>query len=234
MKLLLLSNSTLPNEPYLGWTREHIKAFLGEDSAKILFIPYAAVTFSFDQYEEITARAFREMGYELNSIHKEENPVTAVANAEVIAVGGGNTFQLISMLQEKALLDPIREKVQAGTPYMGWSAGSNAACPTLKTTNDMPIAEPSSFEALNLIPFQINPHYTEATIPNHGGESRDQRILEFCEANPGMRVAGIPEGSLLRVEDEEIQFTGAEMKIFEKEEEPRTISDGAALSLALD
>jgi len=157
----------------------------------------------------------------------------AMSKNDCVAVGGGNTFALLKAMEDKGLLPILREAVLNGTPYVGWSAGSNLACPGIGTTNDMPIMEPPSFEGLNLIPFQINPHYTEATIPNHGGESRDQRILEFCEANPGIRVAGIPEGSLLRVEDNELTLTGAEMKIFEKGREPRTIANGSTLTTTL-
>jgi dipeptidase E len=116
-----------------------------------------------------------------------------------VAVGGGNTFHLLARLYATGLLDAIRERVRSGTPYIGWSAGANVACPTIRTTNDMPIVEPPSFDALGLVPFQINAHFTDAAVPGHGGETRRQRIEEFLLANPGSQVVALPEGTGIEV-----------------------------------
>jgi len=165
MKLLLISNSTNPGEQYLDYPKQNIREFLGEKHIKALFIPYAAVTFSYDDYEQKVRDRFREAGHDIISIHHYTDPVVAVRKASAIVVGGGNTWMLLKLLHDHRLIEPVREKVLAGTPYIGWSAGSNVACPTIMTTNDMPVAEPSSFKAFNLIPFQINPHYLMQILP---------------------------------------------------------------------
>ena len=126
-------------------------------------------------------------------------PVKEIESADAIIVGGGNTFHLLKQLYDNGTLWAIRERVLAGVPYIGWSAGSNVACPTIRTTNDMPIVEPSRLDAMRLVPFQINPHYTDEVLPNHGGETRAQRIAEFTKVNPGVVVIGLREGSALRV-----------------------------------
>ncbi|MDD4416841.1 MAG: dipeptidase PepE, partial [Proteiniphilum sp.] len=142
MKLLLISNSTNPGEGYLEYSKNHIKDFLGKKAINAVFIPYAAVTFSFEEYEEKVNTRFAEIGHHVTSIHRFLNQVEAIENADAIVVGGGNTWQLVRMLQDNKLTKAIRKKVKKGTPYIGWSAGSNIACPTLMTTNDMPIVEP--------------------------------------------------------------------------------------------
>jgi dipeptidase E len=149
------------------------------------------------------------MGYEVDSVHRAIDPKAAVMKAEAIAVGGGNTFHLLDGLYRNELIEAIRARVRGGTPYIGWSAGSNVACPTIKTTNDMPIVEPPSFSALGLVPFQINPHYLDAHPEGHQGETREERILEFIEANPGVHVIGLREGSILRVEGVDIKLLGS-------------------------
>ena len=123
-------------------------------------------------------------------------------------VGGGNTFRLVKMMHDNGLMAAIRDKVAEGAPYIGWSAGSNVTCPTLCTTNDMPIVEPISFKTLGLIPFQINPHYIDTHPEGHAGETRQQRILEYLAANRGMCVAGLREGCMLSVEDGKISLIG--------------------------
>ena len=159
-----------------------------------MFIPYAAVTFSFDIYEQKVSERFAELGFQVKSIHHFSDPVQAVYDAEAIVVGGGNTWQLVRMLHDNQLMKPIREKVMNGALYVGWSAGSNVACPTLRTTNDMPIIDPKGFDTTGLIPFQINPHYLDANPEGHGGETREQRIEEFLEVNPDIYVVGLREG----------------------------------------
>ncbi len=208
MRLLLISNSTNPGEPYLDYPKQNIKNFLGVKSINCLFIPYAAVTFSFDEYEEKVNNRFAELGHEVTSIHGFSNPLEAVEKAEAIVVGGGNTWQLVKMLQENKLMDAIKNKVKNGTPYVGWSAGSNIACPSLRTTNDMPIVEPQSFTTLGLIPFQINPHFLDENNETHGGETREVRITEFIHANKEMYVAGLREGTMLQLENNKLRLIG--------------------------
>jgi len=217
MKLLLISNSTNPGEPYLDYPKHNIRTILGSKPVKALFIPYAAVTFSYDSYAEKVSERFREVGHDIVSIHKFQDPLQAVKEASAIAVGGGNTWKLIRTIRENNLIDAVREKVTKGTPYIGWSAGSNVACPTIKTTNDMPVTEPDSFSAFNLIPFQINPHYLDANPAGHAGETREQRIEEFIEVNPDIYVAGLREGTMLIIEDKKIRLAGPrKIRIFKK------------------
>ena len=233
-RLLLLSNSTNPGEPYLGWPEMHIKDFLGTAVKKILFIPYAGVTISYEEYYGAVEGQLNKFGYEVDSIHELKIDEGLIEKYDAIAIGGGNTFQLAKILQDTGLIAPIRKAVENGMPYMGWSAGSNITCPTIKTTNDMPIVEPSTFHGLNLIPFQINPHYTEATIPNHGGESRNMRINEFIALNQKMKVVGLPEGSLLRKEGNQLFFIGKGVcKVFDHGKEPQLFKDGDDLSWLL-
>lgn len=208
MRLLLISNSTNPGEAYLDYPKHNIREFLGEKRVNCLFLPYAGVTISFDDYEARVKERFSEIGHDISSIHHASDPVAAVNEAEAIVVGGGNTFQLIKLIQEFGLIDPIREKVFGGTPYVGWSAGSNVCCPTIRTTNDMPILEPGSFHAFNLVPFQINPHYTDLNPPGHAGETREDRIMEYLAANQGDTVLGLREGCMFRVEEQTMKLTG--------------------------
>jgi dipeptidase E len=234
MRLLLISNSTNPGEPYLDYPKNKIKEFLGYKPVKALFIPYAAVTFSYDAYEEKVSERFREIGHDISSIHRFTDPVSAVRNASAIVIGGGNTWKLLKTIRDKNLIAIVREKVHAGTPYIGWSAGSNMACPTIRTTNDMPIVEPGSFEAFNLIPFQINPHYLDANPAGHAGETREQRIEEFIETNPGIYVAGLREGTMLLREDEKMVLSGARaIRIFRKDTAPAELTSEDDLSFLL-
>jgi dipeptidase E len=208
MRLLLISNSTNAGEAYLDYPKMNIREFLGVTPVKALFIPYAAVTFSFDLYEEKVRSRFNEVGHDVVSIHHFADPVKAVEEAEAIVIGGGNTWHLLKMVRDNGLIGPIRKKVLAGTPYIGWSAGSNLACPTIKTTNDMAVVEPSSFDSFGLVPFQINPHYLDANPAGHAGETREQRIEEFIEVNPGMYVVGLREGTMLLVENGRMKLIG--------------------------
>lgn len=226
----MISNSTNYGEEYLDYTRPHIRQFLGKEVKEVLFIPYAGVSISYEEYASKVANIFNKLGYELLSIHRTEDPVGAVDQAEAIVVGGGNTFHLVHMMHEKGVMDAIRKKVLSGTPYIGWSAGSNVACPSLKTTNDMPIIEPSSFETLGVVRFQINPHYTDAIIPNHNGETREERIREFLMANPDMIVVGLKEGTMLRIEGDDIRYIGSKtIKVFRKDEHTLEFDKNASL-----
>jgi len=221
MRLLLISNSTNAGEDYLDYPKFHIREFLGKEALNCLFIPYAGVTISFDDYESRVKERFAEVGHRVSSIHHASDPVEAVNNAEAIVVGGGNTFQLIKMIQENGLIQAVRKKVLSGTPYVGWSAGSNVCCPTIKTTNDMPILEPESFDAFNLVPFQINPHYTDLNPPGHAGETREDRIMEYLAANPEDTVLGLREGCMFVVENDQMSLTGERpVRLFRYNETP--------------
>jgi dipeptidase E len=234
MRLLLISNSTNPGEPYLNYPKENIKAFLGTEPVMALFIPYAAVTFSYDLYEEKVSERFREIGHDIVSIHHFDDPANAVLKAGAIVVGGGNTWMLLKMIRDKNLMAPLREKILAGTPYIGWSAGSNIACPSVRTTNDMPVTDPGSFNALNLIPFQINPHYLDANPEGHAGETREQRIEEFIEVNPELNVAGLREGTMLLLENDKLKLFGSRnIRIFRKGSPPLEFGPGSDLSFLL-
>lgn len=241
-RLLLISNSTNYGEAYLGWPRRYIKDFMVPTGVKdILFVPYAGVGLdaeslekSFDAYEKRVMGVFEELGLNIYSIHKEADPVAAVQKAEAIAVGGGNTFHLVAMMHETGIMDAIRKRVHEGLHYMGWSAGSNVACPALKTTNDMPITEPASFDCLNLIPFQINPHYLDANPEGHGGETREQRIEEFLTVNRDMTVVGLREASLLWIEDEKIELKGHKpIRLFKFGQAPTEFDVGADIGFLL-
>lgn len=240
--LLLISNSTNAGEEYLAWPREHIKNFLNEVNVKrVLFIPYAGVNLSangldasFDIYEEKVKKVYAELGFELYSIHKEVNPKAAIEEAEIVVVGGGNTFHLVYMLHQKGLMSVLRNRIIQGMPFMGWSAGSNIACPTLRTTNDMPIIEPESFMCLNVVPFQINPHYLDAQPEGHGGETREQRINEFTAVNPSLYVVGLREACLLRVKDDHIEHVGERsLRVFKDKQEPFELASGSDLKFLL-
>ena len=231
MRLLLISNSTTPGQPYLQWPLEHIRKFLGGCAETVAFVPYAAVTFSYDEYEARVQKAFDDLGISVRSVHREADPAKAIREAEAVVVGGGNTFALLKKMQEQGLVDAVRMAVgELGVPYVGWSAGSNVACPSIRTTNDMPIVEPESFTATGLIPFQINPHYLDSHPDGHAGETREQRINEFLAANPGMRVAGLREGCLLRIEGEKRELVGGRpMRIFRHGDAPYEINPGDSL-----
>ena len=215
-KLMLISNSTNAGEAYLGWPREAIKNYLENNKIKrVLFVPYAGVGVTYDDYTNKVKSVFNELGFEVYGIHNEADPVKAVKEAEAIAVGGGNTFHLVYMLHKLKLMSVIKEVVENGTTYMGWSAGSNVACPALKTTNDMPIIEPESFDCTGLIPFQINPHYLDANPEGHGGETREQRIEEFMQVNQDIVVVGLREATYLLVDGNKISLHGnRSMRIF--------------------
>jgi dipeptidase E len=235
MRLLLISNSTNPGEPYLDYPKNDIREFLGSKPVKALFIPFAAVTFSYDDYESKVRERFREIGHDVISIHHFEDKKAAVEEAAAIVVGGGNTWNLLKMIQDLELTVSIREKVRGGTPYIGWSAGSNLACPTIRTTNDMPVVEPGSFSAFNLIPFQINPHYTDANPPGHAGETREERIREFIEVNPCLYVAGLREGTMIVIENDRISLRGPKkMRVFLKGSSPVEAGQDDDLSYLLN
>jgi len=197
-RILLISNSTLHGSGYLDHAEGEIRDFLG-DLKRVLFVPFAL--YDRDAYALTARDRFRKMGYELTSVHNAVDRFEAINNTDAIFIGGGNTFRLLKTLHDQSLLDPIRQRVAAGMPYIGSSAGSNVAGPTIKTTNDMPIVQPPSFDALGLVSFQINPHYLDPD-PNskHMGETREKRILEFLEEND-TPVLALREGAIARCEN---------------------------------
>jgi dipeptidase E len=232
MRLLLLSNSTLPGEAFMGWSKEHITQFLGAPK-RIAFVPFAAVTMGLDAYAQKVQEAFADMGHEVFSLHTEKEKVKALATADAVMIGGGNSFQLLRSMYSTELLRAIRVRVLGGLPYLGWSAGSNVACPTIMTTNDMPITEVPTMRAMGLVPFQINAHYTEATIPGHGGESRDARIAEYLELNQRTVVAGLREGTLLNVDGDKLTVEGRGMRVFRYGKAPKDVAGGVELRTSL-
>ncbi len=241
-KLLLISNSTMAGEPYLAWPQKYIKDFLiAENVSSITFVPYAGVglaeeslSASYDVYANKVSEVFNAMGVEIVSVHHSEDPVALVNSSEAIAVGGGNTFHLVAEMQRTGIMDAIKNRAEAGIPYMGWSAGSNVACPSLMTTNDMPIIQPLSFDCMNVIPFQINPHYLDANPEGHGGETRQQRIEEFLVVNKNMKVLGLREASLLYVDDDSMKLLGSrDALLFQFDCEPTEHKSGSDLSFLL-
>ncbi|HEX5602633.1 MAG TPA: dipeptidase PepE [Pyrinomonadaceae bacterium] len=228
-RLLLISNSTLHGSGYLDHAESEIRSFLG-DAKRVLFVPYAL--FDRDKYAANARQRFQKMGYELTSVHTAANPVAAIDETDAVFIGGGNTFRLLKALYEFDLIDAIRKRVSNGMPYIGSSAGSNVAAPTIKTTNDMPIMQPPSFNALGLVSFQINPHYLDPD-PNskHMGETREERIVQFLEEND-TPVVGLREGAMLRIENGETILRGSTgARIFRKGNQAIEISPGARLDI---
>jgi dipeptidase E len=233
MRLLLISNSTNAGEEYLKYPVGNIRDFLG-GVKEVLFVPYAAVTFSYDDYVRKVQARFDEIGVKVRGVHEFADPLTQIASAQAIVVGGGNTFALTKKMQEQGLIQAIRERVLAGVPYVGWSAGSNVACPTICTTNDMPIVQPSSFAVTGLVPFQINPHYLDHNPAGHAGETREQRIEEFIEANPTVWVAGLREGCMLCMEGGKLELIGPRpLRVFRHGQQPRELNAGDDLQFLL-
>ena len=233
MNLLLISNSTNAGEQYLQYPIKNIASFL-EGVTEVVFVPYAAVTFSYAAYEAKVQARFDEIGIKVRSVHRAKDPRKMIREAEAICVGGGNTFALTKKMQEQGLIQAIRSKIAKGTPYVGWSAGSNVTCPTICTTNDMPIVQPESFKAIGAVKFQINPHYLDANPEGHAGETREQRILEYIKANPRRWVVGLREGCMLKYVDGKLELIGSRpMRIFKYGVETFEVNSGDDLSFLL-
>ncbi|MBC3764305.1 dipeptidase PepE [Neptunicella marina] len=229
-KLLLLSSSREKQTSYLSHAQSMIDQHLNGIS-EILFIPYAGVTVGWDDYTQMVQQALPDL--KISGIHQHQNAKQAVQQAKAILVGGGNTFNLLYQLYKHNLLNDIRQSVTNGVPYIGWSAGSNIAGNSIRTTNDMPIIEPPSFDALNLVPFQLNPHYTEYQPPGHNGETRAQRLEEFMVLNPAMPVIAICEGSALQRIDKQLTLMGPHSGFVFKAGEKIEIIPGGDLSAYL-
>lgn len=191
MNLLLLSSSKVGDSGYLESAQQQLYIHFSQ-SKNIVFIPYAGVSIDWDSYTQKVQDALPNLN--ISGIHQHQNAVEAIKSCDGIMVGGGNTFNLLNQLYQQDVISAIQAKVKAGTPYAGWSAGSNIAGDSIRTTNDMPIVEPPSFKALQLVSFQINPHYTDYQPPGHNGETREERLQEFMQLNPSTPVVAIPEG----------------------------------------
>jgi dipeptidase E len=222
-RILLLSTSTTFGSGYLEYAEAQVREIFA-DVRRVLFVPYAL--HDCDSYAAKVRGRFAQFGYELDSIHDAADPRRALLGAEAIFVGGGNTFRLLKMLYDLDLLPAIRDRVRSGMPYMGSSAGSNIAGPTIRTTNDMPIVQPPSFDALGLVAFQINPHFVDA-LPDskHMGETREERIAQFLEEND-TPVLGLREGASVRVADGIAELRGvAGARLFRRGEEASELSE---------
>ena len=226
-RVLLISNSTLHGSGYLDHAESEIRSFL-HSVLRVLFVPYAL--YDRDAYASMAQKRFDGMGYAFESIHTAVDPRQAVDNAESIFVGGGNTFRLLKALYDADVLRAIRERVKTGMPYIGSSAGANVAGPTIKTTKDMPIVQPPSFDALGIVPFQISPHFQDPD-PNstHMGETQEERIQQFLEEND-TPVFGLREGAIVRVEKGTMILKGSSgARIFRKGVEPVEMLPGDCL-----
>ena len=233
--LLLISNSTLHGSGYLDHAEREIREALGAIK-RVLFVPFAL--YDRDAYAAQARKRFEEMGFALESIHEATDPKASgnkIDKAEAIFIGGGNTFRLLDSLYRFDLLGTIRRRVQEGMLYIGSSAGAVVASPTIKTTNDMPIVEPPSFNSLGLISFQINAHYLDPD-PNstHMGETREVRINQFLENND-IPVVGLREGCMIRVERGVHLLKGrTNARIFRRGSNPVELEPGATLDDVID
>ncbi len=209
MNLLLLSSSRAHNSEYLAPGLNAINKTLG-NIRNVLFIPFAGVRVNYDDYHSMVQNALKPLGITVQSIHQFDDPALAIEEAQAVMVGGGNTFALLAKLYQLKLIEAIKHKVANGMPYIGWSAGSNIAGLSIRTTNDMPIIEPPSFQALALLPVQLNPHYTDFVPEGFHGETRDMRLAEFMEVAPNTPIIGLPEGTALRLIHGQLSYEGNE------------------------
>jgi dipeptidase E len=212
--ILAFSSSRAGNSGFLENAAPVIDHFLNGKQTKIAFISFASVDNDFENYTSLVREALKEFDFIIRAV-VPENAKEVISNSDVIMVGGGNTFKLIHDIYSLDLFDLIQAKVNSGTPYIGWSAGSNILGLTIGTTNDMPIIEPKSFKAFGLLPFQINPHYVNQKDEKFNGETRDQRLEEFVKLNPGIPVVCLPEGSYLQLQNEKLTYCGSPGVLFE-------------------
>ena len=223
---LLLSASSYKDTGYLAHSKGWIKEFLGKAwDEEILFIPFAGVRRTWDEYETKVIDCLQND--KIRSIHRYEDKKAAIKNAKSIAVGGGNTFVLLYYLYKFDLIDVIKEAVENGALYFGWSAGANIAGSTMMTTNDMPIIMPKSFDVLNIFPYQINPHFISGKIAGHNGESREERLEEFLIVNQNAQIYALPEGTALVIKGDEAELIGySDALKFEYKKEAQTLKLG--------
>ena len=206
-RILAFSSSRYGNRGYLKAAAPVIKKFLDSKTTNIAFIPFASVEKNYDEYATNVNNALGQVGIQINAA-KPRNARSLVETCDAIIIGGGNTFKLLHDIYELNLVNLIKEKVNNGTPYIGWSAGSNILSPTIGTTNDMPVIQPKSFNALGIFSFQINPHYFNQKVESFNGETRDQRLEEFIEVNPQYSILALPEGTWLELQNNNLMFCG--------------------------
>ena len=239
MRLLLGSGGLSTGARRSAWRRQ-LKDFLGPDVRRVLFVPWALK--DHDRYVKLLVRRQFAADREVTSIHRARDPKRAVTEAEAIYVGGGNSWRLLDCVQRAGLLPVIRRRVRAGLPYVGISAGTNLACPTIRTTNDMQIIAPGSPAGLGVVPFQINPHFTDGAyyvkdgraFIRYGGETREERLLEFLEEND-TPVLALREGEILRVEGTSARLVGlGGARLYVRGRKPKDVRQGSNLSRLLN
>ena len=233
--LLLISTSTTHGTGYLEHAEEEVKAQL-KGKKSLLFIPFARPGgISHNAYTATVRDAFAKWGISVTGAHEYDDQAKAVNEAEAVFIGGGNTFVLLRNLYANKLMAPLQQRVQQGMPYIGTSAGTNVAGKTIGTTNDMPIVHVKTFDALQLVPFNINPHYQDPVAnTTHMGETREARIAEFHHHNR-QPVVGLREGSMLRVEGDHIALKGPHYtRIFLQGEKPMEFAPGDDISFLLE
>jgi dipeptidase E len=232
--LLLLSNSRMPGRGYLEHAIDAIAETLG-NAQNIVLIPFASVTIVWESTAKNVRSALEPLGKKITAIHHFKDPVAALKETDAIMVNGGNTFNLLYHLRRKELIVPLRNEILSGKPYIGWSAGSGICAPTIRTTNDMPIIDPGGMDTLGVLDFQLNAHYTNAVPEGWMGETRDQRLAEFCHINPTVPVFCLPEGDWLRVRDDEITLNGEfDAKWLRGAEAPRDVLKGSSINAYLN
>jgi dipeptidase E len=231
-RLLLVSSSFVHGTGYLDHCEENVKE-LFSGIGRALFVPYALP--ERDAYADKAQERFQQMGFELEVIHRLPDPVRAVEECQGLFIGGGNTFRLLKTIYDEGLVEPIRRRVFNGVPYMGTSAGSNVACATIKTTNDMPVVYPPTFEALRLVPFQLNPHYIDPDAAStHMGETRDVRLDDYLKEND-LPVVALREGAMLMVEGHSMILAGdTGAKLFQRDRRPLECPPGTELGFLLE
>lgn len=237
MKVLAMSSSRVGSGGFLESAIAPVRAFVGNNALNIAFIPFASVQRDYEAYGTMVKEALAALPYSITTATPTDAQ-SVIEKADVVMVGGGNTFKLLHDLYHYELLDLIKSKVEMGTPYIGWSAGANLAGRTICTTNDMPIIQPKSFTAFGFLPFQINPHYLNQLMVGFNGETRDQRLEEFVALNPDIPVVGLPEGTALQLRDTTLHFIGdSDGMLFRSEwngvPHKRIIAKGEDLSLLL-
>lgn len=221
MKLIIASTSTIHGSGFLEYLHPHLEKHF-ESITNLLFIPYARPGgISHSAYTSIVSDALHGLSFTVQGIHEFDDPIKAIKDAEAIYVGGGNTFVLMDQLISSDLINVLKNRVKAGAPYLGTSAGSNIAGPNVKTTNDMPIVHPETLDALDLVPFNINPHYLDPDPDSkHKGETRETRIKEFHAYND-TNVIGLREGSWIEVNGSTCVLKGSlTARVFKKKTDP--------------